>query len=242
MLPDFEKSILGLKTGEQRRFDLNFPNDYHGKDVAGRTAKFDITLKKLEVVNLPEVDIEFSKSLGIKDGDLCKMRAEIKINLEREVDSHVARRNKETVLSMLLEVSSLEVPNTLCEREIERLTEITRQEMTRRGMEVDENLLTPDMLRPKADRRVRLGLILAKIASENELNATEGQIRSKVESLSEGYENPEEIVKSYFKSQHRLADVESLVVEENVINYVLNKSKVVEKLVPFDELMNRVRV
>ena len=239
MLPEFENSILGLRIGEERNFDLPFPNDYYGKEIAGKTAKFSVTLKKLESEYLAEIDSEFARSLGVKDGSLYKMRAEIKLNLEHEVGSRVAERNKETVMDMLLKVSDLEVPSALVEREIEQLTEITRQDMIKRGIKDDEIPFSPGLFNARADRRVRLGLILAEIAKENKLYPTEEQVEAKVEALSESFECSQE-AKSYFKDRKRLADVEALVAEENVINYVLSKSKVIEKLVPFDELMKKV--
>jgi len=238
-LPEFENSILGLRIGEERNFDLPFPNDYYGKEIAGKTAKFNITLKKLESESLAEIDSEFARSLGVKDGSLHKMRAEIKLNLEHEVGSRVAERNKETVMDMLLKVSDLEVPSTLVEREVEQLTEIARQDMIKRGIKDDEIPLPPGFFNARADRRVRLGLILAELAKDNKLYPTEEQVEAKVEALSESFDDSQE-AKSYFKDRKRLADVEALIAEENVMNYVLSKSKVIEKLVPFDELMKKV--
>jgi len=240
MLPEFENSTLGLEVGEERRFDLTFPNNYYGKEIAGKTAKFGIVLKKLESAQLVEIDTEFAKSLGIKDGDLSKMRAEIKMNLEYEVNFQVLEKDKEAVMDALLKLSDLEVPDTLVEQEIRRLTEITRQDMIKRGMKDDEISLPTELFNTRADRRVRLGLILADVVKKNSLYPTEEQIKSKVEELSRGFESPQDVVKNYFKDRKRLADIEALVAEENVINYVLSKSKVVEKLVPFDELMSKV--
>jgi len=197
-------------------------------------------LKKLESAQLVEIDTEFAKSLGIKDGDLSKMRAEIKMNLEYEVNFQVLEKDKEAVMDALLKLSDLEVPDTLVEQEIRRLTEITRQDMIKRGMKDDEISLPTELFNTRADRRVRLGLILADVVKKNSLYPTEEQIKSKVEELSRGFESPQDVVKNYFKDRKRLADIEALVAEENVINYVLSKSKVVEKLVPFDELMSKV--
>ncbi|MFJ2988792.1 trigger factor [Collimonas sp. NPDC087041] len=238
MLPEFENATIGLKVGESKTFELAFPADYHGKDVAGKTAEFTITLKKLEWAHLPEVDAEFAKSLGIEDGDLTKMRADIKLNLEREVGSRVKAKNKDSVMDALIKVSELEVPKALVEQDVERLVEMTRQDMAQRGMKVNDMPFPPELFTAQAERRVRLGLILAEVVKENKLQATPEQVKAQVEDFAQSYEDPQQVLKYYFSDRRRLAEVEALVLEENVVNYVLGKSKVTEKSVAFDELMS----
>ncbi|WP_211450993.1 trigger factor [Collimonas antrihumi] len=238
MLPEFENATIGLKVGEAKTFELAFPADYHGKDVAGKTAEFTITLKKLEWAHLPEVDAEFAKTLGIDDGDLTKMRADIKLNLEREVGSRVKAKNKDSVMDALIKVSDLEVPKALVEQDVERLVEMTRQDMAQRGMKVNDMPFPPELFTAQAERRVRLGLILAEVVKENKLQATPEQVKAQVEDFAQSYEDPQQVLKYYFSDRRRLAEVEALVLEENVVNYVLGKSKVTEKSVAFDELMS----
>ncbi|HWW05204.1 trigger factor [Collimonas sp.] len=238
MLPEFENATIGLKVGEAKTFELAFPADYHGKDVAGKTAEFTITLKKLEWAHLPEVDAEFAKTLGIEDGDLTKMRADIKLNLEREVGSRVKAKNKDSVMDALIKVSDLEVPKALVEQDVERLVEMTRQDMAQRGMKVNDMPFPPELFTAQAERRVRLGLILAEVVKENKLQATPEQVKAQVEDFAQSYEDPQQVLKYYFSDRRRLAEVEALVLEENVVNYVLGKSKVTEKSVAFDELMS----
>ena len=238
MLPEFENATIGLKVGEAKTFELAFPADYHGKDVAGKTAEFTITLKKLEWAHLPEVDAEFAKTLGIEDGDLTNMRADIKLNLEREVGSRVKAKNKDSVMDALIKVSDLEVPKALVEQDVERLVEMTRQDMAQRGMKVNDMPFPPELFTAQAERRVRLGLILAEVVKENKLQATPEQVKAQVEDFAQSYEDPQQVLKYYFSDRRRLAEVEALVLEENVVNYVLGKSKVTEKSVAFDELMS----
>jgi trigger factor len=238
MLPEFENATIGLKVGEAKTFELAFPADYHGKDVAGKTAEFTITLKKLEWAHLPEVDAEFAKTLGIEDGDLEKMRADIKLNLEREVGSRVKAKNKDRVMDALIKVSELEVPKALVDQDVERLVEMTRQDMAQRGMKVNDMPFPPELFTAQAERRVRLGLILAEVVKENQLQATPEQVKAQVEDFAQSYEDPQQVLKYYFSDRRRLAEVEALVLEENVVNYVLGKSKVTEKSVAFDELMS----
>ncbi|WP_050465810.1 trigger factor [Herbaspirillum autotrophicum] len=237
MLPEFETATIGLKVGESKTFPLAFPEDYHGKDVAGKTAEFTITLKKLEWAHLPEVDAEFAKSLGIEDGDLTKMREDIKRNLEREVSARTKAKTKDSVMDALIKVSELEVPKALVEQDVERLAEMARQDMTQRGMDVKNMQLPKELFTAQAERRVRLGLILADVVKNNKLEATEEQVKAQVEDFAQSYEDPQQVLKYYFSDRRRLAEVEALVLEENVVNYVLGKAKVTDKSVPFDALM-----
>ncbi|WBS00286.1 trigger factor [Pseudoduganella sp. SL102] len=237
MLPEFEAATVGLKVGEAKTFPLAFPEDYHGKDVAGKTAEFTITLKKLEWAHLPEVDAEFAKSLGVADGDLAKMREDIKVNLEREVNGRVKARNKEAVMDALVNTATLDVPQALIDQDTERLAEMTRQDMAARGMNVKDVPFPPELFKDKAERRVRLGLILSKLVGDNELQATPEQVKAQIEDFAQSYEDPREVLKYYYSDRRRLAEVEALVLEENVVTYVLGLSKTSAKEVPFDELM-----
>ncbi len=237
MLPEFEAATVGLKTGESKTFPLAFPEDYHGKDVAGKTAEFTITLKLLEWAHLPAVDEEFAKSLGVNDGDLAKMREDIKVNLEREVAGRVKARNKEAVMDALVKVTEMDVPKVLIDQDAERLADMTRQDMAQRGMDVKNMPFPIELFATKAERRVRLGLILSQLVGDNKLQATAEQVKAQVEDFAQSYEDPREVLKYYYADRRRLAEVEALVLEENVVNYVLGKAKVSTKSVAFDELM-----
>jgi trigger factor len=237
MLPEFEAATIGLEVGQSKTFPLLFPADYHGKDVAGKTAEFTVTLKKLEWAHMPEVDAEFAKSLGIADGDMKKMRDDIKLNLEREVRGRVKTKTKDSVMDALIRITELDVPKALVDQDIERLVEMTRQNMAQRGMNAKDMPLPPELFTAQAERRVRLGLILAEMVKANNLQATSEQVKAQVEEFAQSYEDPQQVLKYYFSDRRRLAEVEALVLEENVVNYVLSKSKVTEKTVAFDELM-----
>jgi len=238
MLADFEKATIGLKIGESRTFPLDFPEDYHGKDVAGKTAEFTITVKNVEWAHMPEVNTEFAQSLGIPDGDLQKMRDDIRVNLEREVGSRVKSRTKQSVMDALLKVAELDVPKSLLEQDAERLAEMTREDMRQRGVNVKDMPFPADLFTQQADRRVRLGLILSEMVKANSLSATPDQIKTYIEDFSKAYEDPQQVIKYYYSDRNRIAEVEALVLEENVVNFVLEKAKVKETTVPFDDLMN----
>lgn len=237
MLKEFEDAAIGLKVGESKTFPLPFPADYHGKDVAGKTAEFTITMKKIEWPHMPEVDAEFAKSLGIPDGDLGKMREDIKINLEREVKGRVKAKTKDSVMNALIKAADLEVPKALIEQDVERLIEMARQDMAQRGMNVKDMPFPPELFTAQAERRVRLGLILAEVVKANKLEATPEQVKAQVEEFAQSYEDPQQVLKFYYSDRRRLSEVEALVLEDNVVNYVLGKAKVTEKPVAFDELM-----
>jgi trigger factor len=237
MLPEFEAATIGLKVGESKTFDLAFPADYHGKDVAGKTAQFTITLKKLEWAHLPEVDGEFAKTLGIENGDIAKMREDIKVNLEREVGARIKAKNKEAVMDALVKATELDVPKAMIEQDAERLAEMTRQDMKQRGMNVQGANFPAELFNDRAERRVRLGLILGQLVNDNNLQATSEQVKAQIEDFAQSYEDPKEVLKYYYSDRRRLAEIEALVLEDNVVNYVLGKAKAASKNVAFDELM-----
>jgi len=240
MLKEFEDAVRGMKTGESKTFPLAFPEDYHGKDVAGKTADFLVTLKKIESANLPEVNEALSKSLGIADGTVDGLRADIKKNLEREVKFRLQARNKQAVMDALVAKAELDLPNASVQAEVGRLLEGARAELKQRGIKDAEKAEIPeDVFRPQAERRVRLGLVVAELVRANELHATPEQLKAHVEELAASYEKPEEVVRWYFGDRQRLAEVEAVVVENNVTEFVLGKAKVSEKSVSFDELMGQ---
>jgi trigger factor len=241
MLAEFEQAVLGLKAGEAKTFNMKFPDDYHGKDVAGKTAEFTITVKNVEWAHLPDIDANLAKSLGIADGDMQKMRDDIRGNLEREVGSRVKAKTKTNVMDALLKVAELDVPKVLLQQDAERLAEMTREDMRQRGMNVNDMPFPAELFNEQADRRVRLGLILSELVKMHELRATGDQIKSHVEDFAKAYEDPQQVVKYYFGDRQRLAEVEALVIEENVVNFVLSKAKVTESVVSFDELMGNTQ-
>lgn len=237
-LPEFEKSLPGMKAGESKKFDLKFPDDYAGKEVAGKTAVFEVTVKAVAAPKLPAIDAEFAKSLGVEDGDLTKMRAEIRGNLEREVKARLKAKTKERVMDALMEVTRIEVPKALVEMEIERLQQMARQDLASRGIPVNENIPLPaDIFEKQAQRRVTLGLILSEVVRGQNLQAKPEQVRALVEEQAQSYEHPQEVVKWFYQSPDRLRDIESVVLEENVVNWALATAQVKDEAVTFDELM-----
>jgi trigger factor len=238
MLEAFEKAVRGMKAGESKTFPLAFPEDYHGKDVAGKEADFLVTLKKIEAQHLPEVNEAFAKSLGIKDATVEALRADIKKNLEREVKFRVLARNKAAVMGALVAAAELDIPNALVAGETERMVAAAREDLKKRGIkDADKAPIPEELFKPQAEKRVRLGLVVAELVRANNLQAKPEQLQAHIEELSQSYEKPAEVVRWYLSDRERLAEVEAVVIENNVTEFVLGKAKIAEKALPFDELM-----
>lgn len=240
MLKEFEDAVRGMKAGESKTFPLAFPADYHGKDVAGKTADFMVTVKKIEAAHLPAVDEQLAKSLGIADGTVDALRADIKKNLEREVKFRLQSRNKQAALDALVGKAELDLPKSSVQAEIDRMIESQRAELKQRGLKDVEKLPIPDdIVRPQAERRVRLGLVVAELVRANNLQAKPEQIRAHVEELAASYEKPADVVRWYYSDNRRLAEVEAVVIENNVTDFVLAKVQVKDKEMSFDDLMGQ---
>lgn len=237
LLKDFEDQLAGMAAGQSKSFELTFPEDYHGKDLAGKTVTFEVTVNAVEGPKLPEVNADFARALGVAEGDLEKMRAEIKGNLERELKKRVQGKLKEQVMQMLLDSTQVELPKALVSMEIERLMRQARQDFVARGMDAKDIPLPADIFEEQAKRRVSLGLILAEIVKTHSLEAKPEQVRRLVEEHADSYEQPAEVVKWYYDNPDRLAEVESLALEDNVVAWALSQAKVTDKATEFDELM-----
>ena len=238
MLEQFDQAVRGMKVGESKTFPLQFPADYQGKDVAGKEADFMVTLKKIEAQNLPEVNEAFAKSLGIKNPTVEGLRADVKKNLEREVKFRVLARNKANVMDALVGAAELDVPKALVAGEVERMVEAARADLKKRGVkDADTAPIPGEIFQPQAEKRVRLGLVVGELVRANNLQAKPEQLQAHIEEMSQSYEKPAEVVRWYLGDRQRMAEVEAVVVENNVAEFVLGKAKVTDKVVPFDELM-----
>lgn len=237
MLPEFEAAIIGMKPGESKSFDMTFPETYHGKDVAGKQVTFSITLNRVEAPVLPEVDAEFAKAVGIADGDVSKLDGEIRANLQREVNRRLKTRNKEAALDALLKVAKFDLPKALIEWEVQNLMQQTVQDMESRGMKMQGMSLPPELFTERAEKRVKLGLILADLVQKHDLKAKPEQVKALAEDYAQSFDDPEEVVRWYYSNPARLQEVENLVLEENVVTWTMGQTKTVDKTVTFNELM-----
>lgn len=237
MLPDFEAAVEGVKAGDKKTFEVKFPDDYQAKELAGSTAQFDILVKKVEAPQLPALDAEFAKTMGVADGNVDTMRAEVKANLEREVKKRLQAKVKQQVMDMLLEVNTFEVPKALVASESQQMAEAAQRDMESRGMSVKGLPMDPAWFADKALRRVRLGLLLADMVNVKELRATPEQVRAVIDEFAASFEDPKEVVRWYYSQPQRMAEAEALAIENNVVEWVLGNVTVTEKPMPFDDLM-----
>jgi trigger factor len=240
MLKEFEEAVVGMKVGESKTFPLSFPEDYQGREVAGKTADFMVTLKKLEATHLPEVTNELAKSLGVADATVEALRADIRKNLEREVKYRLLGRNKQAALDALVAQAELDLPNSIVQSELDRMAQGAREELKQRGIkDADKAPIPEEVFRPQAERRVRMGLVVSEVVRMHNLQATPDQIKAHVEELAASYEKPAEVIRWYYSDNRRMAEVEAIVIENNVTNYVLSLVKPKVKEVSFDELMSQ---
>lgn len=240
MPQEFEGAVKGIMVGESKTFPLAFPADYQGREVAGKTADFMVTLKKLEASHLPEVTDELAKSLGAVDSTVAGLRADIRGNLEREVKFRLLGRNKQAALDALVAHAELDLPQSIVQAELDRMVQGAREELKQRGIkDADKAPIPEDVFKPQAERRVRMGLVVSELVRQQGLQATPDQIKAHVEELSASYEKPSEVQRWYYSDNSRMAEVEGIVIEQNVTNYVLSLAKVTEKAISFDELMGQ---
>ena len=237
LVEDFEKAILGVKAGDEKKFDVTFPEDYASKDLAGKKAQFEVKVHEVLEAVLPDVDKAFAESLGVENGDVDKLRADVKQNVETEAKKRLEARQKDLVMKLLLDNSELELPKALVDAEVNRLSDQMKQNMQSRGVQVGDAPFPAEVFNEEAVRRVKLGLIIAHVVDKNELQATPDRLKEVVEEMAAGYEKPQEVRDWYYKNPQRLREIESYVLEKNVVDWALETTALKDQPVAFDELM-----
>ena len=236
MLKEFDAGVIGLKAGETRTFDLSFPEEYHAKEMAGQTVQFEVTVKKVEMPVLPEIDADFARALGVAGGDIAKLREEVKWNLTREIKRRIHSKIKDQVVEALLAVTPIEAPKALVAEESVQLAENARRDLQAREMST-KIPVEPSWFTEHAIKRVKLGLIMAELVKANDLIAKPEQVRTWIQEMAESYEDPSELVRWYYAQPERLERAEAVVTEDNVVEWVCSRAKTSDKPVSFDELM-----
>ncbi len=232
MIPGFENAIVGGKAGEELEIEVAFPEDYHNEDLAGKPAKFAITIHKVEEPQLPELDAEFFKKFGIEAADEAAFRAEVKKNMERELKQAIASKLKNDVVDGLLESTEFDVPAALVDQEIDRL----RQDAVQRfGGQVDFQQLPKEIFQEQAERRVKIGLLFQEVVKKNELKADPAKVDEKIQEIASTYEEPEEVIAHFNNNPDQKSQIESSVLEDSVVDYVLEQAKVKEKKVKYED-------
>lgn len=238
-LKEFEGSLAGLKAGESKTFDVTFPEDYFAKELAGKTATFAATVKSVHEPQLPEVDEEFARSLGIQEGGPAQLRAEIASNLEREAKRRIQVMLKEQVMDGLLAITPFDVPKGLVAMECRSMLERAVSDLKARGMKEQDIKLGLDVFEPQATRRVSLSLLLSGFASANNIQAADEQVRAKVEEFAQSYEDPAEVVAWYYRDKERMGEVRAMVVEDNVVDMIISKAQINDQPTTLEALMGK---
>ncbi|MCG6886047.1 MAG: trigger factor [Proteobacteria bacterium] len=238
MIDGFEAGLLGAKAGDDLTLELTFPENYQVENLAGKPVSFAIHVNQVAAPKLPEVDAEFATKLGVADGNLDTMREDISANMQRELENKIKSRLKEGIMDKLLAIHAVEVPTALIDNESKSLMNQMMQNLTSQGMAQKDLKLDPAMFRGEAERRVKLGLIMGEIIRQHELTAEPEMVRAMVEKIAAPYEHPEEVVKWYYSDKNHLTEIESLVLEEQIVDWVMEQAEVEEKSYSFNELMN----
>ena len=233
----FDKELAGGKAGDTKNFEIKYPKDHNPAQLADKKVAYEVNYNAVSEPVYPKIDKEFAKELGVADGDVKKMRAEVKVSLDQEVEKRVKARVKEQVFQGLIDLAKLELLSSLVNVEINRMAQMTAQNLQQRGMDPKQIKLEPAMFEDQAKRSTSLRLILSEVVNANKLQASADQVRAMIDAFAQSYDDPEELVKWYYADVKRLDEPSALATEENVVNWVLEKAKVSAKKINFDELM-----
>ncbi|HSQ80655.1 MAG TPA: trigger factor [Casimicrobiaceae bacterium] len=238
MLPEFEAAVTGMKAGESKTFPLAFPADYHGREVAGKTAQFALTVVEVAEPKVPELDGEFAKGFGIASGDIADLRREVESNLRLELKHKVASMVKEQALKGLREQGRFDVPKSLIEAEARNLRERMIANLKQQpGARPEDLAIGADVFRPQAEERVALGLLIAELVKREDLHAKPEQVKALVHEQAQTYEQPEAVVRWHYEKPERLADFEAVALEQNVVDWVLARAQVTDEPTTFEAVM-----
>lgn len=241
MIPGFEEGLTGKKAGDEFELDVTFPEDYQAEHLAGKKAQFAVVVKSVKERELPELNEEFAERFGVTEGGMDALRSDIRKNMERELRQVLRSKVKAQVMDGLIKNNDLDVPGALVQQEMETLRKdaIRRFSQGRQLDPKDVPNLPDELFKEEAERRVKLGLLMSEIIKEQELKPDADKVRAAVEEMAEAYEQPQEVINYYYGDKERLKQVESMVLEDQVVDLVLNQAKLTDKEVSFDEVMNK---
>jgi len=243
MIDGFEDGLLGATVGETIEMDLKFPENYQSADVAGKDVHFTVTPKTIEEPTLPEINDEFIKAFGVEEGGIDAFRAELKNNMERELEKTVKNKAKTVVMDALLAANDIDLPNSMVEQESARVAQQMNDQMKQmnQNMPAEMQQFQADQFKEQGARRVALGLLMSELISANDIKVTADKVRAEIERMAASYHDPKEVVSWYYQDKNRLAEVESLVLEDEVVEWILNTAQVTDNNTSFEEIMKDSR-
>jgi trigger factor len=238
MIPGFEDGITGLKSGEEKGLELTFPESYEAKNLAGQEVLFKIKVNKVSEPGLPELNDEFFEQFDVKEGGVEAFRKEVTNNMRRELDSAIKAKIKDQVMDGLSDNNEVDLPQALIDQEVNRM----RQEAVQQfggGAQFDPSMLPAEMFAEQAQKRVKLGLIVNEIVDKNSLEASPEKVREAIEEMASTYQEPEEVINHYYSNEQQLSQIQNVVLEEQIVNFVLGSAKVTDKTVSYDDAVKR---
>ena len=237
MIPGFEEQLVGSKAGEEKVITVTFPADYQAENLAGKEAQFKITVKKVVKPTLPELDATFLEAFGVKDGNVDQFRADVRKNMERELRNGIRAKVKSAVFDALVKANSIELPKALVAEEINRQRQQAIQQFGGKNAQIKPEMLPDELFKEQSERSVALGLLVSEIIRANEITVDAERVRALVDEVAQSYEQPEEVVKWYYSSKEQMAQVQSAVLEDQVVDLVLAKAQITDKAVGYEELL-----
>lgn len=237
LIDGFEQGLVGARAGEERTLNLDFPADYRNQQLAGKTTEFQVKVNRVEEPVLPEVDTDFARQFGISDGSTDSLRAEVRANLEQEMEERVHAAVRDQVFKAIMELNRFEIPKALQDAEVERLAQQRRATLQSQGIPLEKAPVDPILFLDEARQRVALGLILAEIVKQRGLKVAPERVRARIEKLAASYESPQEFIQWHYSQPERLAQIESVVLEEQAVELLLQGAKVADKPTSFQDLM-----
>ncbi|OUR91192.1 trigger factor, partial [Cycloclasticus sp. 44_32_T64] len=236
MIPGFEENLTGVKTGEKLNFEVTFPEDYQQKDFAGKVGVFDVDVDKVEKSELPEVNEEFIKEFGVESGDMADFRADLTKNMTGELSRALATKRKEIVMDAIVENNEVSIPEALIDNEVNQMVASLNEKAAQAGQPAQPDL-PKELFTEQAKKRVKLGLLLSEVIKQNDIKADEDKVQARIEEFAQTYQSPEEVINWYNSNPEEKNKVESVVLEDQLVDWVLEKAKVTETSLSFEELM-----
>ncbi len=238
MIPGFEDGLTGLKAGEEKDLWVTFPENYQTKNLAGQEVLFKIKVNKVSEPELPELNDEFFAQFDVKEGGMAAFRAEVTSNMKRELDSAIKAKIKDQVMDGLSETNEVDLPQSLIDQEVSRMRQEVVQQLGE-GAQLDPSMLPAEMFSKQAQKRVKLGLIVSSIVDTNNLEANADKVRETIEEMASSYQEPEQVINYYYSNEQQLNQIQNMVLEEQIVEFVLETAKVTDKTVSYDEAVKR---